>query len=211
MWDSGIRLSSWLVRLSSAEQTETTPLLSELRQSLLEGKDRNIIELGAGTGIVAITLSILRSKLDTSENLGRILTTDLPSAMPLLRYNITANSSLTTKVSLDAAALDWEVEQLPDVVESTFGSGIDAIVMADVTYNTASFSALINTLSRLIKFSNSKRNGRSPLIVMGYKERDAAERTLWNMALEACINLEQVAEVNGAGGKAIEIWVGKAR
>lgn len=48
--------------------------------------------------------------------------------MPLLRYNITANSSLTTKVSLDAAALDWEVEQLPDVVESTFGSGIDAIV-----------------------------------------------------------------------------------
>lgn len=95
MWDSGIGLSSWLVRLSSAEQTETTPLLSELRQSLLEGKDRNIIELGetivfnlehyvipplcvgAGTGIVAITLSILRSKLDTSENLGRILTTDL--------------------------------------------------------------------------------------------------------------------------------------
>jgi len=146
--------------------------------------------------------------------------------MPLLRHNIAANSLLTTKVSLGAAALDWEGEQLPDVVESNFGSGIDAIVyvrspfflvrligvrMADVTYNTASFSALINTLSRLIQFSRSKRNGQSPLIVMGYKERDAAERALWDMAQEAGINLELVTEVKGAGGKAIEIWVGRAK
>lgn len=186
-------------------------MLSELRQSLLEGNDRNIVELGAGTGIVAITLSILRSKLDTLENHEEILTTDLPSAMPLLLHNIAANNLLTTKVSLEAVALDWEDEQLPDVVESNFGSGIDAIVMADVTYNTASFSALINTLSRLIQFSRSKRNGHSPLIVMGYKERDAAERTLWDMVQEAGINLEQVTEVKGAGGKAIEIWVGKAK
>ncbi|KAL4066047.1 putative methyltransferase-domain-containing protein [Scleroderma yunnanense] len=209
VWDSGIGLSSWLIRLCSAEQTETNPVLYELRRSLLDKESRNIVELGAGTGIVAITLSILRSTLDIPENPGRVLTTDLPSAMPLLRHNISANRSLVTKVTPEAAALDWEDGRLPDVVESNFASGLDAIIMADVTYNTASFSALISTLERLLQFSRSKRSGQSPLIVMGYKERDAAERTLWDMAREVGINFEQVAEVKGAGGSAIEIWVGK--
>lgn len=48
--------------------------------------------------------------------------------MPLLRHNISANNLLATKVSLEAAALDWEDEQLPDVMESNFGSGLDAIM-----------------------------------------------------------------------------------
>lgn len=82
--------------------------------------------------------------------------------------------------------------------------------MADVTYNTATFSVLVNTLLRLVQFSRSKPGGRSPSIVMGYKERDAAERTLWDIARKAGITFEQVGEVIGAGGNAIEIWIGKS-
>ncbi|KAG6331774.1 hypothetical protein ID866_7318 [Astraeus odoratus] len=113
-------------------------------------------------------------------------------------------------VSLEAAPLDWEDEQLPDAVKSNFDTGIDVIVMADVTYNTASFPALIGTLMRLVQFSRYKSK-QPPLILLGYKERDAAERTLWDRARGIDIDLEQVAQVSGAGGNAIEVWVGKAQ
>ncbi|KAI6042067.1 putative methyltransferase-domain-containing protein [Pisolithus marmoratus] len=210
VWDSGIGLSSWLVRLYLGGQLDTSPALSYVRQVLFSKDRRDIIELGAGTGIVATTLGILRSKLNTNGQPGRIVTTDLPSALPLLRRNISLNNSLLSKVSPEPAALDWEVERLPDAVTSNFDTGLDAIVMADVTYNTASFSALISTLSRLVEFSKSKRADHRPFILLGYKERDVAERTLWNMAKEVGIVLEQVGVVGGAGGTAIEIWVGNA-
>lgn len=189
---------------------DTSPALSRVWQVLFSRDRRDIIELGAGTGIVAITLGILRSKLDTYGQPGRIVTTDLSSALPLLQRNISSNSSLLSKVSPEPAALDWEVQGLPDAIMSNFDAGLDAIVMADVTYNTTSFPALINTLSRLAEFSKSKRADRYPSILLGYKERDVAERTLWNMAKEAGIVLEQVGVVSGAGGTAIEIWIGNA-
>ncbi|KAI6126039.1 putative methyltransferase-domain-containing protein [Pisolithus croceorrhizus] len=210
VWDSGIGLSSWLVQLYFGAQVDASPALSRVQQALLSRNRRNIIELGAGTGIVAITLGILRSKLDTHGELGRIVTTDLPSALPLLQHNISSNNSLLSKVSPEPAALDWEVERLPDTVMSKLDTGLDAIVMADVTYNTASFPVLISTLSRLVKFSQSKRADHHPTILLGYKERDVAERTLWDMVRDVGIDLEQVAVVNGADGAAIEIWVGSA-
>lgn len=72
--------------------------------------------------------------------------------------------------------------------------------MADVTYNTAAFPALLATLERL----------RPPLLVLGYKERDVAERELWDMlrASEMKMILERVGNVAGAGGVPVEIWVG---
>lgn len=80
--------------------------------------------------------------------------------------------------------------------------------MADVTYNTASFSALIGTLSRLIQLCKHKRNGRSPSILMGYKERHLDERSLWDHAKDIDIHFQQIAQVNGAGGNPVEIWLG---
>ncbi|KAI5984289.1 putative methyltransferase-domain-containing protein [Pisolithus albus] len=227
VWDSGIGLSSWLVQLYNGGQVDASSALSHMQQALFSSDCRNIIELGtlsaftwntdhvaflagAGTGIVAITLGILRSKLDTHGQLGRIVTTDLPSALPLLQRNISSNNSLLSTVSPEPAALDWEVERLPDAIMSKFDTGLDVIVMADVTYNTASFPALISTLSRLVGFSRSKWADRRPSILLGYKERDVAERTLWNMAKDAGIDFEQVGVVNGAGGAQIEIWVGNA-
>lgn len=189
---------------------DASSALAHVQQALFSRDCRNIIELGAGTGIVAITLGILRSKLDIHGHLGRIVTTDLSSALPLLQHNISSNNLLLSKASPEPAALDWEVERLPDAIMSKFDTGLDAIVMADVTYNTASFPALISTLSRLVGFSQSKRADRRLSVLLGYKERDVAERTLWNMAKDVGIDFEQVGVVSGAGGAQIEIWVGNA-
>lgn len=77
--------------------------------------------------------------------------------------------------------------------------------MADVTYNTSSFPSLIRTLSNIIRLS-AKSN--RPLILLGYKERDPGERSLWGMAREIDVEFEKVGEVCGAGGDRVEVWIG---
>ena len=80
--------------------------------------------------------------------------------------------------------------------------------MADVTYNTASFPSLIQTLSSLIHL-NGQKNAQPPVILLGYKERDPEERTLWEMARGIGIVFDRVGERLGSGGNEVEIWVGK--
>jgi len=114
--------------------------------------------------------------------------------------------------------------------------------MADVTYNTSSFPALLRTLAALLALStenSSTRGGRvaeldsgldpddpgaprdddedsdwkcGPLVVLAYKERDPAERQLWDMmARETGVVLECVGKQAGAGGLPVEIWLGRKK
>ena len=79
--------------------------------------------------------------------------------------------------------------------------------MADVTYNTSSFPALVRTLADLRNMDPTKR----PCFLMGYKEREEAERTLWDMAEAVGIKFVQVGSVPGyvLGAEApFEIWIG---
>jgi protein N-lysine methyltransferase METTL21D len=114
--------------------------------------------------------------------------------------------------------------------------------MADVTYNTSSFPALLRTLAALLALStedSSTRGGRvteldpgldpddpgaprdsdddsdekcGPLVVLAYKERDPAERQLWDMmARKTGVVLECVGKQAGAGGLPVEIWLGRMK
>lgn len=78
--------------------------------------------------------------------------------------------------------------------------------MADVTYNTASFPSLIRTLSNLVKLGS-----QPPVIVLGYKERNPSERTLWVLASDIGIEFEKIGERGGAGGLPVEIWLGRVK
>jgi hypothetical protein len=76
--------------------------------------------------------------------------------------------------------------------------------MADVTYNTAAFPALVRTLCALLRGP-----GRRPMALLGFKERDPDERTLWPMLADAAgLTLKKVGERSGAGGAPVEIWIG---
>jgi hypothetical protein len=75
--------------------------------------------------------------------------------------------------------------------------------MSDVTYNTVSFPALLATLSKL-----SARGTKPPVILLGYKERDEAERSLWSMMEEIGVRLEKIGLRHGFAEPAIEIWTG---
>jgi hypothetical protein len=51
-----------------------------------------------------------------------------------------------------------------------------------------------------------------PLVLLAYKERDPAERLLWDMMTrETGVVLECVARQAGAGGLPVEIWLGKRK
>ncbi|KAJ6607478.1 putative methyltransferase-domain-containing protein [Mycena sp. CBHHK59/15] len=178
IWDSGVGLSSWLTSESSSYLRSPEPLRT--------------LELGAGTGVVSIVLGALRPD-------DRIIATDVESAMPLLQHNITANDS-----HVEGAVLDWDEEELPECVREC--AAFDVIIMADVTYNTASFPALIRTLKKLVELTEKR-----PHVIVGYKERDTGERTMWPMAKTAGIELVLIGQRAGAGGNAVEIWEARGK
>ena len=149
--------------------------------------------------------------------------------MPLLELNISANQHLFQFSRPQATILDWD-EDLPDSIQNAAGRP-DVIMyglmpasclptpyllltykslfsMADVTYNTSSFPALIRTLSRLISLPGRTR---PPMVLLGYKERDPSERTLWDMAKGIGIVFKEVGERKGAGGENVEIWIGTVK
>ena len=82
--------------------------------------------------------------------------------------------------------------------------------MADVTYNTSSFPSLIRTLESLLR---PVKDGihKSPMVVLGYKERDSAERTLWDMAAGIHLDLERIGERVGADEPPVEIWAARPK
>ncbi|KAI0653003.1 hypothetical protein C8Q70DRAFT_1039423 [Cubamyces menziesii] len=87
IWDSGIGLSSWLVQLAQEadQMISNHPQTSLVREALFSSESRRIIELGAGTGIVSLTVGALRSTAPDAGN-GCIITTDLgmePFRLPL--------------------------------------------------------------------------------------------------------------------------------
>ena len=86
----------------------------------------HIVELGAGTGLVGLTLSSLGHD---------ILLTDLPRAEFVLLENIRLNGSRTR-----FQTLDWSTPP---------AATADALVMADVTYNTDSHVILLATIDRM--------------------------------------------------------------
>ncbi|KAF9526113.1 putative methyltransferase-domain-containing protein [Crepidotus variabilis] len=220
IWDSGIGLSSWLCDLRQSQTSIRNPTMLELSKRLF-GPLSRIVELGAGIGVVSISLAILRSGYThaapehvddnsrTAAEGSTMFATDVPSALPLLEENVKLNrqyyaSETGSPIPL---VLDWEDEELPDEIKTQ--GGVDVIIMADVCYNTTFFGALTQTLSKLVELSTSAEHSKSPLVLLGYKERDESERTFWDLALNvAGIKFEKVGEIKGAAGCPVEIWLG---
>ncbi|CAE6419960.1 unnamed protein product [Rhizoctonia solani] len=197
-----------------------------------------IIELGTGLvslvlGALLAEYNRSTSNVDRGQEVeprsvlrARILVTDLSSAIELIDYNRLSNSHLfdsginavegseettrTCRIELHAMELDWDNPISTSVWDKDRMSGVhypfDIIVMADVTYNTASFGALLDTLTGLLQGPSG--SGSSPLVLLAYKCRDPAERTLWVNALARGIAFVRVDAVKGVREPEVEIWLG---
>jgi hypothetical protein len=88
--------------------------------------------IGAGTGIVSLALAALRSVTSsTSQGFhdeSCILSTDLPSSMELMSYNIRTNAALYPNCAPTSLPLDWD-EELPETVQNVRErGGFDLVV-----------------------------------------------------------------------------------
>ena len=81
--------------------------------------------------------------------------------------------------------------------------------MADVTYNTSSFPSLVNTLDKLLHFGEGRDDYLPSTLLLGYKERDASERTLWEMVNRIGLHLHKIDERLGASEPPVEIWIAR--
>ncbi|CED84151.1 Putative N2,N2-dimethylguanosine tRNA methyltransferase [Phaffia rhodozyma] len=126
---------------------------------LLAGK--NVLELGAGTGILALVLGL-------KEPRANIYATDQEPLMPLLRENVALNGLEST---VQASVLDWGESVLPKSIPKP-----DYVLMADCVYFEPSFPLLVRTLILLTDDQESQ-----PIIYLAYKKRRKADKRFFTL------------------------------
>ncbi|XP_063346170.1 methyltransferase like 21e [Pelmatolapia mariae] len=100
--------------------------------------DKNVIELGAGTGLVTIVSSLLGAK---------VTSTDLPDVLGNLQYNVTRNTKGRCKYTPLVTELIWgqELDQRFPCATHRF----DYILAADVVYAHPYLQELMDTFEYL--------------------------------------------------------------
>ncbi|KAL1021674.1 hypothetical protein UPYG_G00016390 [Umbra pygmaea] len=100
--------------------------------------DKNIIELGAGTGLVSIVASLLGAK---------VTSTDLPEVLPNLRYNILRNTKGHCRHTPLVTELSWGKELEQHFPQAT--CRYDYVFAADVVYCHPYLEELLDTFDHL--------------------------------------------------------------
>lgn len=140
VWDAGIMLSA------AATCDPVSDLPDSLRQLVYSAfgdpQPMHILELGGGVGILGISIAVAFPR-------AQVVVTDLEDAQSLVEENIHINSPQHVHLERNVSfrILDWECQPFPSWTQT---EQFDLIVMADVTYNTATFVALANTLEHLL-------------------------------------------------------------
>ncbi|XP_075055431.1 EEF1A lysine methyltransferase 3 [Mixophyes fleayi] len=107
-------------------------LCEYFEEQKLNFKGKKIIELGAGTGIVGILVSLLG---------GHVTLTDLPQILPQIKKNVSAN--VPSDHLLNVSALSWGLDQ------ELFPQDYDFVVGADIVYLKETYDLLLHTLQHL--------------------------------------------------------------
>ncbi|XP_069746787.1 methyltransferase like 21e isoform X3 [Narcine bancroftii] len=143
-WES-FQFAGWKIKI-----TETTDcygayvwpsaivLCYYLEHSQKEIMDKNVIELGSGTGLVSIVASILGSK---------VTATDLPHLLDNLHYNINQNTKMRSKYLPQVQELKWGIDLDKRFPRST--CHYDYVMAADVVYSHPYLNELLMTFDHL--------------------------------------------------------------
>jgi predicted nicotinamide N-methyase len=107
--------------------------LLQARRELVAGK--RVVELGSGTGIAGLACA--------AHGASRVVLTDLPENLPLLRRNATRNGWVQSLCGCEVSVekLDWHTDALP---------ACDVLLGADVCYHEAAVPALITLVDAAI-------------------------------------------------------------
>ncbi|TVY41355.1 UPF0665 family protein [Lachnellula occidentalis] len=198
IWDAGLLISAYLASASVPSSRKAIPPLPYLHKTLSQ-KDLAVIELGAGCGIVGITLCTL-----FKQQISQILLTDLPEASEILTQNLSSN--LSSK-NISHQVLDWS-SPLPQNVRETQW---DMAVVADCTYNPDVVPDLVQTLRRLGEARARASASRQMLVLLAMKVRHDSEMVFFELMAEAGFVVREKCTlplpVLGGEDEEIEIFV----
>ncbi|XP_025048469.1 EEF1A lysine methyltransferase 3 isoform X1 [Alligator sinensis] len=109
-------------------------LCQYFEEQQLDFRGKQVIELGAGTGIVGILATLLG---------GDVTLTDLPLTLEQLRENVARNVPAEHMARAHIRALSWGLDH------EQFPSGYDVILGADIIYLRDTYPLLLRTLQHL--------------------------------------------------------------
>ncbi|KAI0015827.1 putative methyltransferase-domain-containing protein [Xylariomycetidae sp. FL0641] len=178
VWDAGVVASAFLDDACCASGAGRLPGLAEG-----DGDAVRVLELGAGVGILGLSVAASLQYHGKSGRKVTALLTDLPDAEERARRNIARALAL---YDAEVPALEYEDLDWDDAREGRFGPLVsadswDLVVLSDCTYNVDSLPALVGTLSAL-----QHREGQGPLpVLLAMKPRHASEEALWGLLDQA--------------------------
>lgn len=123
-------------------------------------KDKTVLELGSGTGVVGLSIAA-----STDLGSGRMILTDLDRVLPILHLNRTLNPCQTT---VQVRALSWGSSVPTDLTHC------DVILMADCVYLESLFPLLLDTLDQVMQ-------KESAVAYLCYKKRRKADSRFFKM------------------------------
>lgn len=157
-------------RIQPFQQSGAAPRLQQL-ESLILKKELNVLELGAGCGIVGLTLAAHR-KHSTNIQL-----TDLPEATEILERNVSHHHNTNPTSKVKHQVLDWSEDELPQDVAT---ANWDLILVADCTYNPDVVPDLVKTLERV-----TGEKSKEALICLAMKVRHESEMVFFDLMRDA--------------------------
>ncbi|XP_061482590.1 protein-lysine methyltransferase METTL21C isoform X2 [Rhineura floridana] len=110
----------------------------ESNQQEINLKDKRVLEIGAGTGLVSIVASILGAY---------VIATDLPEVLDNLEFNLSKNTRNLNVRKPEVRKLVWGKNLNEDFPKSTHC--YDFIVATDVVYHHTALDALLATMTYL--------------------------------------------------------------
>ena len=127
-------------------------------------RDKNVLELGSGTGAASIAIGLFSGARD-------VTATDHKSLLDLLQSNVRRNQA---QELVQVVELDWKLP-LGIAVEEKL-QNLDVLVMADVVYFESLHDAMLETLDRIVSSVPEEKRKNLELILV-HRVRDAESET----------------------------------
>lgn len=166
-------------------------------QQKLQSSDLKVLELGAGCGIVGLTLATHHPSIS------KLVMTDLPEAIEILTHNLSLLpiTKHKSKSKTTQQVLDWSLPLPPNVRSTAW----DLVLVADCTYNPDVVPDLVRTLRAVVE-----RN-REGLVALAMKVRHESEMVFFRLMEESRFVVRERCKlalpVLGDEGQEVDIYV----
>ncbi|KAG7402203.1 hypothetical protein PHYBOEH_005766 [Phytophthora boehmeriae] len=152
-------------------------------------QDKKVVELGAGVGLVGMTLAVLGAQ---------VALTDQEYALPLLHKNVDVNFRQKSCKSFNAGEVtvpkvemcQWGERFESDGSLETWRKNVDVVVFSDVLYHASAFLLLIETLHELTSPSTD--------VFFSYETRNKSVEANFLQQLRETFDVEEISRDDNA-------------